>query len=108
MHKKKYAFDQINKLQNENRKLLEDLKFLERFQKETKQKYKKQVKLLMQKVEELRGYQITRRESSSSDDDSNSQNSSQRSRLHYKDNLATGLYEPPEQLLKILPEGINN
>ena len=106
MHKKKYAFDQISKLQNENRKLLEDLKFLERFQKETKQKYKKQVKLLMQKIEELRGYQITRKESSSSEDDS--QNSSQRSRLHYKDSLTTGLYEPPEQLLKILPEGINN
>ncbi len=107
MHKKKYAFDQINKLQNENRKLLEDLKFLERYQKETKQKYKKQVKLLMQKIEELRGYQIKRKESTSSDD-SNSQNSSQLSRLHYKIDISTTLYEPPEQLLKILPDEINN
>lgn len=86
MHKKKYALDQISRLQNENRKLLEDLKFLERFQKETKRKYKKQVNLLLQKIEELRGYRIPRKESASSDDSnsqSNSQNQSQRSTHSY-------------------------
>ena len=86
MHKKKYALDQISRLQNENRKLLEDLKFLERFQKETKRKYKKQVNLLLQKIEELRGYRIPRKESVSSDDSnsqSNSQNQSQRSTHSY-------------------------
>jgi len=52
-HKKK-LFEQLNKLEEENARLLEDLKISQHNAKEDKKKYKEHVRLLLMKIEELR------------------------------------------------------